>query len=67
MWTVPQRLFTVRDFRRRRTAVSEWTPHFGQAGLRGPATLATWPNQVARSSRPTLSTRSSRASKSAIG
>src|SRR6266568_6700066 len=67
MWTVPHRLFTVRGFRCRRTAFSEWTPHFGHAGLRGPAALANWPNQVARSCRPTFSTRSSRASKSAVG
>src|SRR6266568_7913145 len=56
MWTLPHRLLTVRGFRRRRTAFSEWTPHFGHAGLRGPAALANWPNQVARSCRPTFST-----------
>src|SRR5437868_3753873 len=33
MWTLPHRLFTMRGFRRRRTACSEWTPHFGHAGL----------------------------------
>ena len=44
MWTVPQRLFIVRDVRRRRTAFSEWTPHLGHAGVRGPATPASWPN-----------------------
>jgi len=41
MWTVPQRLFIVRDVRRRRTAFSEWTPHLGHAGVRGhPGQLA---------------------------
>src|SRR5437764_4709449 len=61
--TLPHRLFTIRGLRRRRTALSEWTPHFGHAGLRGPAVLAKLVNQVARSRRPTFSTCSSRASK----
>src|SRR5216683_6494311 len=43
IWTVPQRLFMVRGFRRRRTAFREWRPHSGHAGLRGPAALASCP------------------------
>jgi hypothetical protein len=67
LWTVPQRLLRVRGFRRRRTALSEGRRPFGQAGVRGSAAAATGPNQVPTSARPTVSTRSSRASNGARG